>query len=105
VSNALAVMGFILALASLILVTLLLFLRRRPPTLEDLLAEKLRATFIVTLLDGSTFHGLLTRADERFVVLTDAFTVLTGPGGGTQETPVDGELLLPRAQVSYLQRP
>lgn len=104
-SDALAIMWIVLAVLSLGSTAALLWTRRRPTVLDDLLAEKLRQTFMVTLLDGSTFHGVLARADDRFVVLVDATTVITHPEGGSVEQPVDGELLLPRAQVSYLQRP
>ncbi|MGH3094575.1 MAG: hypothetical protein ACRDMV_01075 [Streptosporangiales bacterium] len=54
----------------------------------------------MTLDDATAFRGLLYAADDRSLVLRDAQLV-----SGDGPTPVDGEVVLPRARVLYLQRP
>jgi hypothetical protein len=69
---------------------------------DELLRERLRERFVVTLTqDGETFDGLLAHVDDRTVVLVDASAL--GPDGS--RLPVDGELLLRRDAIAYLQRP
>lgn len=67
---------------------------------DGLIREKLRHRFLVTLKTGDAFDGLLIDVDGRTVVLRDARQV-TGDGS----VPVDGELLLMREDIAYLQRP
>lgn len=53
---------------------------------------------IVTLRTGEAFGGLLTDLDDRMLNLREAFSL---PSRDT----VDGDLLIPRADVLYLQKP
>lgn len=64
-----------------------------------------RERFVVTLLDGTTFDGLLEECDELTLELVDAHSVGQDQGGRVSRTPVDGRLYLPRARISYMQRP
>lgn len=67
---------------------------------DRLLRARLREEFIVTLHDGTSWQGLLYAVDERTVVLHRAQAIVEG---GTK--PVDGELLLGRTEIAYMQRP
>jgi hypothetical protein len=68
---------------------------------DRLLKSRLREVFIVTMDDGSAWRGLLYAVDDRTVALREAERLTPDAPG----TPVDGELLLPRDQLAYLQRP
>lgn len=67
---------------------------------DRLLKALLRERFVVTLLDGQTFDGLLDRFDGSHIELVNASAVSTN-----ERVAVDGRLYLPRAQVAYMQRP
>lgn len=67
---------------------------------DRLMRQRMREKVIVTLDDGTAFEGLLYEADAKSVVLREA-QLHSGQGA----TPVDGEIILPRARVLYLQRP
>ena len=69
---------------------------RRDRLMRDLLRER----FLVTMETGETFDGLLERVDEATVELVDAFAVTE-----RSRLAVDGRLYLPRARISYMQRP
>ena len=68
---------------------------------DRLLKSRLREVFIVTMDDGSAWRGLLYAVDDRTLALREAERLTPDAPG----TPVDGELLLPRDQLAYLQRP
>lgn len=68
---------------------------------SELLAERLRERYVVTLESGETFDGLLVDVDERTVVMQDTSAL----GREGQAVPVDGQVILQRASISYLQRP
>lgn len=68
---------------------------------DRLLRSRLRDVFVVRMHDGSTWRGLLYATDEKTVALREV-EALTRDAAGT---PVDGELLLPRDQIAYMQRP
>jgi small nuclear ribonucleoprotein (snRNP)-like protein len=72
--------------------------RRKPPT-DTLIREHLLDRYIVTLLSGESFSGLLAQVDDRTVVLRDV-TVMSA-----NNATVDGELVLRRDTVAYIQRP
>ena len=55
---------------------------------------------VVTLTSGETFDGLLADADDNSVRLVDVFAV-----DEKSRVSVDGEMYLPRANVSYMQNP
>lgn len=57
--------------------------------------------FLVTLTTGEAFDGLLWEADSQLLIFRDAAAV--GTAGG--RLPVDGELILDRNRVAFMQRP
>jgi len=67
---------------------------------DRLIRQHLRERFVVTLQGGESFEGLLIEADEKTIHLVEANAL-----DGKSSVPVDGALFLPRAQVSYLQKP
>ena len=68
---------------------------------DRLLKSRLREVFVITLDDGSAWKGLLYAVDDRSLILRDA-EALTSEQAGVL---VDGELVLPRDRVAYMQRP
>lgn len=72
------------------------------PSRDRLLRRRMRATVVATLKSGATFRGVLFEIDGRTVVLRNAEAVGADPG---TRIPVDGEVLLARADVEFLQRP
>jgi hypothetical protein len=67
---------------------------------DSIVRRSLRERFVFTIRSGESFDGLLIEADERTFRLADAWAI-----DGKNRVRVDGELFLPRAEVSYLQRP
>lgn len=67
---------------------------------DKLVRQALRERFVATLRTGETFDGLLVDADEKTFRFADAFAV-----DGRNRVRVDGELFLPRGEVTYLQKP
>jgi hypothetical protein len=67
---------------------------------DTIVRRALRERFVVTLRTGESFDGLLVDADEKTFRLADAWAV-----DGKNRVKVDGELFLPRTEVTYLQRP
>ncbi len=66
---------------------------------DRLLRKMLRERFVVTMLDGEAFTGLLDGQDESTVTLIDASII------GTHNVKVSGALHLPRQRIAYMQRP
>jgi small nuclear ribonucleoprotein (snRNP)-like protein len=62
------------------------------------LAARAKRTVLVTLKSGASFRGVLTSSDRDLLVLKGA-EALDGA------VPVDGELLLFRGDVDYIQAP
>jgi small nuclear ribonucleoprotein (snRNP)-like protein len=63
---------------------------------------RLHYRLVVTLKDGTTFRGVLWESDKEALVLRDAEALLDptqAPVG------VDGELIILRVDVNYIQRP
>lgn len=105
---AVVVLLSLLLLCELVAVGLLVLASRRrpePPVVERLLAERLRERFVVTLVSGEAFTGLLEEVDERVLVLVDAAALQGAGTADARAVPVDGQLLLPRPSVAYMQRP
>lgn len=71
------------------------------PDPDRLLAGLLARRVVVTQTDGTTFVGLLTAADGRSLRLAQA-AALSATGDRRE---VDGELMVPRDQVAYVQLP
>lgn len=93
--TTLVVLG-LLAFAALVLV---LALRRRP----GLLASRYRESVLVSCKDGATFSGVLYASDDKTLVLRSSEAV--GVGDNSTNLPLDGEIIVLLADVSYLQRP
>lgn len=70
--------------------------------IDGLLRDRLRVAVIATLKTGAAFHGVLFDVDDRTLILREAQAI---PTDGTARIPVDGELVLARGDVEYLQRP
>ncbi|MCA1572430.1 MAG: hypothetical protein LC798_19440 [Chloroflexi bacterium] len=69
---------------------------------DRLLRRRLRATVVATLKSGAAFKGVLLEVDSRSVVLRNAEVWHSSNDGPVL---VDGEVLLARSDVEYLQRP
>jgi hypothetical protein len=67
---------------------------------DRLIRGRLRETFLFTLDTDEAFTGVLYAADRYSFVLRDAIA----HDDATTRTPVDGELILPRDRVLYMQR-
>ena len=89
--------GSAVAVALLALAAVLVYLRPSDRLLQDHLLTR----YVVTIASGETFDGLLAAVDTRTLVLRDV-GVLKVDGG---LTPVDGDVVLRRDAVSYMQRP
>jgi hypothetical protein len=59
----------------------------------------LRERFVITLVSGETFDGLLIDADEKTVRLGNVFAVTE-----KSRVSVDGELYVPRPEILYFQK-
>lgn len=71
------------------------------PVCRSVLDERLLATVVVTLKSGTAFRGVLYAEDSGAVVLCNA-EQLTADGA----TPrADGEIIILREDVDYVQRP
>lgn len=67
---------------------------------RDRIVRKLiRERFLVSLRSGEAFEGLLLDADPSTLHLADVTLVRE-----QSRAPVDGDLFVPRADVTYLQR-
>jgi len=62
----------------------------------------MRKTVIVTLKSGMAFRGVLFDADPETIVLRNAEAV---EAGTDLPVKVDGEVLIDRSQVEFMQRP
>ena len=69
--------------------------------MRHLFRQRLRKQCIVTLKDEQAFSGVLFDVDNELLILRDATSV--GEQGGL--VAVDGEVLLPRAEVLFIQLP
>ena len=76
---------------------------RRRSSIPGLLADRLRHRSIVTLKSGEAFGGVLFAADDQSVVLREAAALGAGDRGAN--VVVDGEVLILRGDISYIQLP
>jgi small nuclear ribonucleoprotein (snRNP)-like protein len=67
-----------------------------------LLAGRLRRRVIVNLKDGQAFGGVLFDADRDVVILRNAESI---NGRDDRNLPVDGEVVILRSDVAWLQLP
>lgn len=70
---------------------------------DRLLRERLCDKVVVTLKSGSAFSGVLFKVDDRAVILRDTQALGAAPNG--DHVAVDGELVLFRTDIDFLQRP
>lgn len=87
--------GLFVLSAAIVLAALILTLMNRP----RILTARTRRAVMVTLKSGASFKGVLTDADAHALVLKGAEAV------GAEVVPVDGELIVLRADVDYMQLP
>lgn len=66
---------------------------------QRLLHSKRRRRALVTLLSGETFDGVLVASDRDALVLGSAAIA------AEDQVPIDGEIVLLREQIAYLQLP
>lgn len=71
--------------------------------MKRLIRDRLRHRVVITLKDGQAFDGVLYAADSEAVVLRNAEGVAMGEK--RTNLPVDGEVLILRADIAYLQVP
>lgn len=71
--------------------------------MRRLLRDRLRRKAIVTLKDGQSFAGVLFDADRETLILRNTEALDAGERGSA--VPVDGEILLFRADVAFVQLP
>lgn len=71
--------------------------------MRHLFRQRLRRQVIVTLKTGESFAGILFDVDKELLVLRKAH-MLDVPAAGDR-APVDGEVLVLRDEVSFLQVP
>lgn len=69
--------------------------------MRRLLRQRLRRNVIVTLKDGQSFGGVLYEVDSESFVLRNAEAF----GDRGAKVGVDGEVLILRADVAYVQIP
>lgn len=67
---------------------------------DRLLRKMILERFVVTLRSGESFDGLLADADTKTIRLVSSFAL-----SGKDRVSVDGELFIPRNEITYLQRP
>ena len=67
---------------------------------DRLLTSYIREMYVVTLKDGQTFRGLLDSYDDGHLLLVEAEHL-----AGETQVKLDGQLLIPRSNVAFLQRP
>lgn len=70
---------------------------------DRILRALVRHRFVVTMVDDQTWHGVVMEVDERTITLRDVSAVIR-EGETVKRVPADGEVLLPRARVAYMQR-
>lgn len=86
--------------ASIVVVLVLAVLGVRSTDL--LIRRQLRRQVVVELQSGETFRGLLVAADARTILMTRVELLRSEQAASVS---VDGDLLIPRGDVKYMQRP
>lgn len=70
---------------------------------HGLLATRRRRKVIVTLKTGEAFSGVLFASDRDAVVLREATAIAFGPKA--ENVTVEGEALILRSDIAYMQLP
>lgn len=89
-------MTAVVALALLVVVVLWVVMGE---PVGHILRQRRRKSVLVTTKSEATFRGVLFQVDRHSMVLRNAEVVVAGEN----PTVVDGELILPRAEVAFLQ--
>lgn len=92
------------AVTFLVCATVVVLARLRPPTeapVRSILDDRLLDTVVVTLKSGSSFSGALYAEDAGAVVLCKAEQI----GLDGVRVPADGEIVLLRESIDFVQRP
>lgn len=84
---------------AVLVVCLFAFEAWRHLSTDRLIRDRRTARVVIELHSGETFRGVLTACDARSLTLGAATQV------AATEIPVDGDLLLPRGDVKFVQRP
>lgn len=66
---------------------------------DRILRSHLRYRVVVTMRDGATWDGVVMDADDRTLILRDVEAVQPDKS----RVAADGEVLIPRDQVAYVQ--
>jgi hypothetical protein len=69
---------------------------------DRLLRRRVKDVVIANMKSGTAFKGVLVEADGRSLILRNAEALRPGD---ERLIPVDGEVLVSRADVEFLQRP
>lgn len=69
--------------------------------MRHLFRQRLRKSVIVTLKDGSAFAGVLFDVDPELIIMRNTASV----GDHGERVAVDGEVLLPRTEIAFIQLP
>ncbi len=69
--------------------------------MRHLFRQRLRRQVIVTLKDGMAFAGVLFDVDKELVILRNTASI----GDHGERVPVDGEVILERSEIAFLQLP
>jgi small nuclear ribonucleoprotein (snRNP)-like protein len=72
-------------------------------TTTGLLVDRRRRQVLVTLKTGEAFSGVLFAVDREAIVLREAVAVAYG--ARSENIAVDGEALILRSDIAYLQLP
>lgn len=67
------------------------------------LSSRFRERVLVNTKSGAVWAGALYSCDKQFVVLRDAEAI--GEGENRGNLPMDGEVIVPIADVDFIQRP
>jgi small nuclear ribonucleoprotein (snRNP)-like protein len=67
---------------------------------DRLLRRRMKSEVVATLKSGAAFRGVLMDVDPRTLILRNAEIL----NGEPKRVVVDGELVLSRVEVNYLQR-
>lgn len=73
------------------------------PTRDRLVKRRLRDRVVITLKSGTAFSGVLYEADGKSYVLRAAEAL--GVASNGSNAPVDGEVIVARSDVEFVQRP
>lgn len=72
-------------------------------TTAGLLSDRRRRQVLVTLKTGEAFSGVLFAVDREVIVLREAVAVAYG--SRSENIAVDGEALILRSDIAYMQLP